>query len=331
MSEFLSIPREVRDMILDDIVIVPRPPAPPVAEILKIERNDVSGNDPRIKEFHIHYPISPLTNPGLPLLAVNQQLNAETNATQSRNSSQAYHLDVIVLGNGDHIYPTWLSIPKSTRSIENLVITIRPFEISSAISFANYETPQSYETETNDVRSSPFRALFFLLLDLLRHGPVFRSSQSRRDVHINWLEIEVIGYKPELNKASSTSSVDMQQYIYAHSLQLFTESLVNSLHLLLGSRHLFHRMTPPVRPLESVYLDYFTTRLYDPDPNFRDMRREIRGGLQYLRLVCGGRKLGAWQYGEDAQLPTEDMTEQERKRAEDKLREFRRLRNFVAL
>jgi hypothetical protein len=328
MPEFLSIPREVRDMILD-VVNDPSLPAPPIADILKIERTDIRGDDPRVKEFHIHYPISPMSNLGVPLLEVNQQVRAETIASQSRNSSQPHHLDVIVLESGDRIYPTWISIPNTTQSIEKLVVTIRPFEISSAISFNTFETPQSYETEQNDVRSSPFRSLFFLLIDLLRYGPALRSADSRRDIQIKSLEIEVIAYKSEPTVMPSESSVDMQQYIYAHSLQLFTESLFNSLHLLLGSRHLFHRRHTPVRQPDHIHSDYFVSGSPPPGPFFRDLRMEIRRGLRYIRLLCGGRKLGEWQYNED--MPMENMTEQEKEQAKVKVREDRRLRNFTAL
>jgi hypothetical protein len=125
MSAFLSLPRELRGTIIEDVVLARlKPPQSPAAD--PTPRTDVSST------CGLRLPVSPpqVQYSAYGLLLANKQLRLETKDRVHQLPSP-YTLDVMLVGGDeqyDELWPTWLCCPsRGLQTIDVVEITIRNF------------------------------------------------------------------------------------------------------------------------------------------------------------------------------------------------------------
>ncbi|KAK2762143.1 hypothetical protein FQN54_001150 [Arachnomyces sp. PD_36] len=130
VSPFLSLPQEVRDIIIELVLFSHRaPPESPTTPPQKRSGLKDLGVDILDSWSHgrppVEYEEKDVVSNGQSLLLVNRQLSAETKYVLERNPS-SYHLDVMFVNEWD-FYPTWLSVPAFSRVVDDVVATFRMF------------------------------------------------------------------------------------------------------------------------------------------------------------------------------------------------------------
>ena len=124
MPSLCSIPREVRDKILEYVIFSHRaPPGDP--NDLPQDRIEFHDKDRPWRDSCIKYERQSVVPSSLSLLLVNRQLSAETRSALDRVPT-SYHLDVILF-NGKELWSTWLSVPELSSKVDNVVASFRVF------------------------------------------------------------------------------------------------------------------------------------------------------------------------------------------------------------
>ena len=132
MPSLLDLPREVRDLIIEDVLSAHVYRMPPVAPS-KSNREDFIDFDHRAwlhrrgAIYHDQHDthISTL-NSQVSLLLTNRQISAETQSMINSLRSRPYILDLSVQNEVD-LYPTWLQVPLVTNCVSTLYVNVRLF------------------------------------------------------------------------------------------------------------------------------------------------------------------------------------------------------------
>jgi hypothetical protein len=115
MSQFLTMPRELRDKILLLVLYACRPTPATLEEVEEQQRKTLHGNGSDESIYYGSSSFYTLTDAayyalnGPPLLLCNKQLYQETKAVIDRHGLN-YELDIKIV-NDQYIAPTWKSIP----------------------------------------------------------------------------------------------------------------------------------------------------------------------------------------------------------------------------
>jgi hypothetical protein len=119
MSSLLSLPRELRDHIIEYVIssYSAPPQAPEHDTCSRQEATDASAIRPAISPPHVLYH-------AYGLLLANRQLNAETRSRLEKSRSP-YSLDVMVVGG--ELWPSWTCCPARASSIDAVDVTLRFF------------------------------------------------------------------------------------------------------------------------------------------------------------------------------------------------------------
>lgn len=119
MPSFLTLPREIRDQIIEHVIISHVKPPPSPAHDAQ-PRRDVTG------QGALREPVLTMTTyNALGLSGVNQQLKAEIQNSLKR-LNPTYSLDVMVANN--ELWPTWTCCPtRASSSIGTVEVTLRFF------------------------------------------------------------------------------------------------------------------------------------------------------------------------------------------------------------
>ncbi|KAF2493043.1 hypothetical protein BU16DRAFT_529270 [Lophium mytilinum] len=187
-SPLLSLPREIRDTILELVISYSRPPP-----------QDVSTAEPRPTPSPRWHPEDPSEFNSAPgrfavyleprgyisnsasLLLVNRQISSKTAAALTL-FHPPYELDVIFLEESK-LWPTWLSVPALSSQLDQVNATIR---ISG-----HHDIPWPLGNGGPPWQVWPF---FYLLEYVLRRGPVPHTDSSLdREVTIKNLDLNFIG------------------------------------------------------------------------------------------------------------------------------------------
>jgi hypothetical protein len=168
--EFLSLPTELRQRIIGEVILgghreAPYGPDDPV--LFKAFPTDKASPWPRIFDRYLEWQgrlrweNHSLENPALPLLLTSQQLCDDTKsmlALKFFKSFTRYTLDVISF-DGLTFRPTWLSVPWRASRIDELYIRLRVFprtgEKMNAVPYFSLK---------------PWEVFFTLLEEIARHG-----------------------------------------------------------------------------------------------------------------------------------------------------------------
>jgi hypothetical protein len=132
----IGLPRELRDQILDFVVMVEPHRAPLrnlTSEMRLVDEERHEVNDIPYKSKNRGAGVFYTNDLGrfrlFPTLLVSHQLHAKTLAAIDRlPTKHSYRLDIAVV-NGDQLWPTWLSIPALTTQIDHVYATIRTCEL----------------------------------------------------------------------------------------------------------------------------------------------------------------------------------------------------------
>jgi hypothetical protein len=134
MPSLLNLPRELRDHIIELVLITElSPPAGPssAASQNRTAIQDVKQAAWDYGPTHVMYEAQPdYVTTSLPLLLVNRQLSAETKAALQR-LPLTYGLDVMFV-NEQELLPTWLCVPALSDRVDHVVATFRAFNTADA-------------------------------------------------------------------------------------------------------------------------------------------------------------------------------------------------------
>lgn len=127
MLSLLTIPREVRDIIIKLVLFSGNQPAPDTYNYVSVPART------RILDVYylcwipskgVLYQSETITPAATPLLLTNHQLCAETRKVLSTQRGDRYTLDVMFVHERE-LWPTWTSIPAFARRIDTLDVTFR--------------------------------------------------------------------------------------------------------------------------------------------------------------------------------------------------------------
>ena len=165
MVTLLSLPREIRDQILQEAIFFQRhPPASPsVSQDRICLRNTFDFY--WTGETNIYIERGQISNTQLSLLLTNHQLHAETKELSKRSSEVPYRLDVMVVKECG-LFPTWLSYPGRQQHIDTVHVQFRIFDPSEDINPEWLERAQYGGGGDGSTRTG-WNAIFFLAVYLL--------------------------------------------------------------------------------------------------------------------------------------------------------------------
>lgn len=170
MPSLLTIPHEIRDAILETVLLSSRPAPPDVATAAQHRLEPVPRDRLQYAAWgygssHTRFERSDYVSNAYPLLLVNQQLSAETKSAVSRLTlaGLSYKLDVMFVQERE-LWPTWLCIPSLAQHVDYVDVTFRIFgprtDGTSAFAGGDGSPPQIYW------------CFYFLLEYFLTHGPI---------------------------------------------------------------------------------------------------------------------------------------------------------------
>ncbi|TDZ36025.1 hypothetical protein C8035_v009045 [Colletotrichum spinosum] len=174
----LSIPREIRDLILDHVVFLPdrEPPLNPSASLQR-KRREYKG-----KSFFDGHDIwvekqqkpraPPAGSPNTAILLVNQQLHDEAKALLDSKGTHC-RLDVMYVKECG-LWPTWLAVPRTTRHADSVHVQFRIFDPPADID-PDWKNEDQFRGGSG---GPPFIVWNFyaMLSGYLRYGPSTFSS-----------------------------------------------------------------------------------------------------------------------------------------------------------
>ncbi|KAF2814042.1 uncharacterized protein BDZ99DRAFT_567736 [Mytilinidion resinicola] len=208
MSSLLSIPREIRDNIIELSLSCVRKPHSSIAEAESTRSTKKNSHRPFFSSWsfglkHVLFEPPSYTSSSLALLLVNHQLSSETVATLSRLSNNAqlppYELDVMFVRELE-LWPTWLSVPVIAKHLDRVNVTFRALGLHTGA-----------KRQWNPGDGSPPQILwcfYYLMEHVLRQGPLpHTSSSADRGVSIKTLHLDFVGPDGE------TCATDTRYYI----------------------------------------------------------------------------------------------------------------------
>ncbi|KAF2500077.1 hypothetical protein BU16DRAFT_235568 [Lophium mytilinum] len=194
MSSLLSIPREIRDSIIELALSSSREPYPSITAAEPTRSTKIVPHRPFFKSWsygrkHVLFESHSYLSNSLPLLLVNHQLSSETTSTISRLSKNAslphYSLDVMFV-NELELWPTWLSVPTVAAHLDRVNVTIRAVGVDP--------TEQNQWKVKDGMPPQLIWCFYYLLEHVLRHGPLPDTySPADKDVSIKLLHLDVVG------------------------------------------------------------------------------------------------------------------------------------------
>ena len=127
MHTLLSLPRELRDKILFEVVTqpaaAPKTPGDPETRTTKHPDGKRSGwGYGQEVMFHGRWNRTTF----IPTLLVNRQLHAETHSAIDRLTLNVYILDIMMVDD-KQLWPTWLSVPRLATAVDKVCATFRIF------------------------------------------------------------------------------------------------------------------------------------------------------------------------------------------------------------
>lgn len=188
MSSLLTIPREIRDQILELVIFSHR--APPKSPTEPPQERASLDNPRRFSSWsygpeNVKYDQQDIVPNSLSLLLVNRQLSAETKSTLERFPI-SYYLDVMIV-NEQELHPTWLSVPAFSNRIDNVVVTFRIF--------GTREPGGRSMFIIGDGSPPQITWCFYNLMEVfLKCGPIanLKTGLRRKDVSINTLTLDFV-------------------------------------------------------------------------------------------------------------------------------------------
>jgi hypothetical protein len=206
MPHLLTLPRELRDMIID-IVLAMSSRSPP-----EHPRNDERFRINPWSSTRVPKERSAYRTTSFGLLGTSHQLYCETKQRiRSMRFKPAYHLDIMVV-NGPKLWPTWVKLPSlKDTNIEDLHVNFRTFGGSTHCVTSSF---------VNDYPSYLAGDMYDLLETFLHRGPTVgmfeegkRAEQERRSKKVERLPSnrETKSRKFTLSAYSSTSKAHLCQ------------------------------------------------------------------------------------------------------------------------
>ncbi|KAF2807230.1 uncharacterized protein BDZ99DRAFT_465149 [Mytilinidion resinicola] len=194
-SPLLSLPREIRDTILELVISSSRAPPQDTSEAeprspsaTEWQAEEISGFD---AWYHSRTPLyfepRVYISNSAPLLLVNHQVSSETAAALAR-LNLPYELDVI-FSNENSLWPSWLSVPRLSNQLDQVNVTFR-------ICGSEKILPKWMSGWGQGNGAPPWLMwLFYYLLEyVLRRGPVPHTDSSvDREVTIKNLDLNFVG------------------------------------------------------------------------------------------------------------------------------------------
>ncbi|TQN70677.1 hypothetical protein CSHISOI_04764 [Colletotrichum shisoi] len=172
----LSIPREIRDLILDEVVFLPDRP-PPLNPSVSQDRKRREYNGQGFFDGHdiwvekqIRAP--PSGSPNNAILLVNRQLHCEAKTLLASKGTHC-RLDVMYVKECG-LWPTWLAVPRSTRHADSVHVQFRIFDPPADVN-PDWKNEQQFRGGDG---GPPFIVWNFyaMLSGYLRYGPTAFSS-----------------------------------------------------------------------------------------------------------------------------------------------------------
>lgn len=200
-ASFLGMPRELRDLIYQDLLQDPdalRTDALYTAERVRRRVGDWFK--------HIYYPSKPPKHPILQVQLCNRQLCEETRETLHAYRSRdtfAGHLDIV--SKDSHLWPTWISLP--VISVEEHLgpyvdIDLRPF------------STRDWSSD-NQLQMSAYTSLWILLNQLVFNGPYFnRQEPLQQPLKIDNIRINLNSHPVEMSVADDTRGEAREQIVH---------------------------------------------------------------------------------------------------------------------
>ncbi|KAL4877874.1 hypothetical protein BJY04DRAFT_197007 [Aspergillus karnatakaensis] len=165
MASFLTIPIEVRALIISEVLFSPTPPPPP-SSLSRDNRTKVQDIQYISWSCRAYLEQRTTHSPSncLPLLFTSHQIAAETRAILSLPHTSKYHLD-IALVNDFYLLPTWTCVPQLTTEVDELIVSIR--------TLGHLISTDDVRHQCGDGGHLGFYWSFYALLErFLRYGPV---------------------------------------------------------------------------------------------------------------------------------------------------------------
>ncbi|KAI9836027.1 MAG: hypothetical protein M1819_001638 [Sarea resinae] len=190
MPSLLTIPREIRDNIIELVLCSKRNPPPDIATAARSRRERHRRGIPERRGFntwsygpsHVEFEQRDCAVDSLPLLLVNRRLSCETKSAIERlalYSNLACSLDVMFVEERE-LWPTWLYLPVLAQQVDCIEVTFRVFgtagEWKSAFQAGDASPPEI------------LWCFYYLLELLLRRGPLGqRTSHVDKQLSIKTL------------------------------------------------------------------------------------------------------------------------------------------------
>ncbi|KAL0938325.1 uncharacterized protein CTRU02_204935 [Colletotrichum truncatum] len=197
----LSIPREIRDLILDQVIFLPdRDPPQNPSTSQNRKRREYKGKG--FSDGHDIWverpqnPAPPAGSPNTAILLVNQQLHDEAKALIASKGTHC-RLDVMYVKECG-LWPTWLAVPRTTRHADSVHVQFRIFDPPADV-HPDWKNEEQFRGGDG---GPPFIVWNFyaMLSGYLRYGPTAFSSvvADSSDFTIRKLIIDVIA--PPMNE-----------------------------------------------------------------------------------------------------------------------------------
>lgn len=203
MPSLLSLPREIRDSILELVLFAVRPaPDVSLAEKTRAPFTTTStpwGSVPGFKSWsygpeNVHMEQTSYTSNSAPLLRVNHQLAAETAAALARLSPLPCELDVLFFKEAQ-LWPTWLRVPVLAKQLDQVNATFRI--MGNDVRLDSNGEEMRYRSAWRGGDGGPPQilwAFYYLLEHVLRRGPVARTATAvDQEISIKVLDINFVG------------------------------------------------------------------------------------------------------------------------------------------
>ncbi|KAL4914839.1 hypothetical protein BDW62DRAFT_135913 [Aspergillus aurantiobrunneus] len=126
MPSLLSLPQELRSLIIAQVLFTPRAPPKSPSRANRSNFQDIPYLAWRCFAYHEHCSTHSPSN-CLPLLLTSRQISAETLAIldlAADKRSTEYILDIALLNEVD-LFPTWLCVPQLTQTVSTLYVGVR--------------------------------------------------------------------------------------------------------------------------------------------------------------------------------------------------------------
>ena len=212
MASLLGIPRELRDNIIELVLLFTHTPLdyPGAALQHRVPLIDIDYRSWEYGPCNNLYEKQDFVPTSLPLLLVNRQLYAETRAALQRlPEGHSYLLDVMLVDEAE-LWPTWLSVPVLVDRVDSVLAKFRIF--------GNQQN--DYHSVLDPGDASPLQLVwcFYCLLErFLRRGPVGqrRMRLADRNITIKTLTLDFLSPSDSTMRLRSTN--EYRQWLKSRS------------------------------------------------------------------------------------------------------------------